>query len=425
MGKNTWIVCVFGALLSISTLTWAKGTPPAASLLPCNLFLQANGNFWAQSYPEFGERIASQHVRAKWTANIYNYRLLLAYHGPQSGLNPQWATPLFKAIQTQNKFHREFRGYMAKLLKFRPEQLLGKEAVLGHSMRHQLLGQITPILQNLTNHQWALPFFEDGFWDQLKEGLETLTHILKNPTDFQESDLIKRQQQLKALMANHATLIPPQVYTPKEKNPVEPTLRPNAFPEDLLLKLEKIQDQLQTMSFFIHPLYAISPAERFVLQLIYYRKQQQRDDLIFGNYYQAIDPIFNDLPFSQVGLTRILVELQNEERLRHPSLAHDQQISIPDYQKWQNDLVKGSAPNFFIHNLYRELFVTFLDARNAHEQYPDLKFHDFRVLVGLIQQRLDQLWQLDFQLAAPLHRIEIEHLQHALLIYDLRHRLPL
>jgi len=429
MGKSTWIVTALLGIASTLNLAAAKASAPPPTA--CNVFLQANGKPWAATITTWADRIPRQHDKGRWAATIYNYRLVLAQttrpgqdsSSPADLLNPQWSKPLFKILQTQNKFQQHFLRYMSYVLNFRPEQLIGPQAAFGRSMRYQILGQIKLVLTNIEEHREVLPFFEDSFWAQLHNEVAQLAALLKNPDTTRLKDVAQTKTKLQTILAAHTTLLPPQLYQTLSRPKNNQVPQPTRFPAELLLKLEELHYQLQLMSFFVHPLYQISPAERFVLQLIYYRKMRASTKFVEGDYYQAIDPIYHGLPYSDVQLSRLLVKLQAHQRRRQQNLLRDQQITIPAYQQWQDNLVASAGPNFIVHNLYRELLVTFLEARQNHEQYPDSAFHKLRVLLGRIQQQFNELWQLDYQLTAPVHRLELEHLQHALLVYDLRHKI--
>ncbi|MBP5296020.1 MAG: hypothetical protein J6Y94_01660, partial [Bacteriovoracaceae bacterium] len=372
---------------------------------------------------------ARHRARYKWSSVIYNYRLILRQQNTTAPLplNPQWATPLFKALQTQNKLHQSIRRYLGRLLQFKPDHLVGPHAVFGRSMRAQVLGQLNLAVQALQEHRDVLPFFEDSFWPQLQTSLYDLSIILKQGASADVHALQLAQNKILVALHKHSSLLPREVFQDEREAKLpeksdHPTAPPT-WPTDLFSKLEKLYNRLQNMTYFVHPYYTISPGERFLLQLLTWRNWALSTDQPEGDYYQTIREVYTNLPYSDGEIAQLFLKLQQYERQRNPALTSAEQISIPQYQYWQEELRRYDKFNVATHQIYKELFVTFWDAAATIHHYPSFELQPYRKLLRQVLANLDKVFAFDYQWAVPLHKRELEYLWHAEYVRDIRHQI--
>ena len=429
MGGRLGLVLILTIILALPTAL-AKVDPPPAS--PCAVWLQANGHAWAKNFGEFAPLLTKHRHRIKWSSVIYNYRLILSQQSPTDAanlkLNPQWSAPLFKAMRTQNKLHQQFLRHLRYIFRAKAEQLVGPQAVFGRSMRRQIITQIKPAVQALEEHREVLPFFEDSFWPQLHLAMQDYLLLLQNGPTTAVASLQKAQDKIMVLLNKHTTLLPKEIFQgEKDKSEKDdPELAAHSakvLPTSLFTQLEKLYQQMQTMTYFIHPFYEISPAERFLLQLLAWHNRTIPADTTEGDYYQTIREVYENLPFSPREIAKLFVKVQAQQRKLHPNLTANEQISIPQYQYWQDEMNRSNSFNITIHQIYKELLVSFWDAYATIHYYPNLEFQPYRRLLRQVAANLDQVLALDVQFAAPLHKRELEYVWHAQLIRQLRHRI--
>ena len=428
-----WI-CLVGLVGEVLTTPAAASSGPKTPPADCSIWLQSNGNAWATQWEDFAKLLTRHPARQKWGSVIYNYRLILSQQNNANPakiqLNHRWSAPLFKAMQTQNKLQQGVQQYLRHLLQFKPQQLLGPQAVFGRTMRYQLMGQIKPVMQAIEQHREVLPFFEDSFWPQLYTYLQNLMAILKKGSPHEIKNLQVLQNKIIVTLNQHLALLPRTVFQKEirlphdaEDSPAIPNLWQREFGQPELNTLEKLYNQLQVMSFFVHPLYEISPGERFLLQLLAWQNHPTFAEKSEGNYYQSIKKVYQDISYSPGEIAQLLLKIQKHERQTHPSLTAQQQISIPQYQMWQAALAHDDNYPVAIHRMYKELLVTFWDAYATMHRYSGLELHPYRRLLRQVAANLDKVLAIDYQLAAPLHPRELEYIWHGGYVRQMRHQI--